>query len=252
MYQVPFHGNLPTIAFKEMAIHDVAWGHARIPWGLEIKNPRVQHILSLGLEKIVQFVEGECHMERASAVPEPPREHLYFIRMALEDRSATHHAGQHNHYDIRNFGPETNSGPLNAIAWSQIFGRFPKVPIYRAKDHDKRRWGYVCWDISRINALDLSIAKLRHYPGVTVQKLQREDQLPEAMEASWADRSRLYQLGARGWFDRHDLSQLVFVDLDLDRGGSPEQRAVIWSWRMIVNAVVTIVRNSTAMNRNDV
>lgn len=195
-----------------MASHDVEWGQACVPWGLEVRNKRVQMILSLGLERIVQFVEAKSHKERALTVPEPPQEHRYFIQKALDLRTVSQHAQQPNHYKIPDFFKETDNGPLNAMAWSQMYGPYPKLPIYNANDHDKRRWGYLMWDMFRIRGLRLIDSTLRYYPAVRPDQAQTEDQPQEEMEKSWTERARLYERGARGWWDVDNESHLMYEE----------------------------------------
>lgn len=152
----------PFVVFNRTAELELDWGpNIAVSPNAELKNPEIQHFLTLGLEWIRKLVNLATYPEAGRALivegcpPEENRSFLYyaFEYLFMEDYFAF---PEEDKTSSRPFctdddgEPKQSSGYMS-LSWTTVV---PDDSVYEEDAESFRQWGYALWDLERLKALD--------------------------------------------------------------------------------------------------
>ncbi|CAF9920038.1 MAG: hypothetical protein ALECFALPRED_001411 [Alectoria fallacina] len=203
-----------TVAFNDVAEHDVDWGELSIAWVDTSGNGEdfyKEGFLLKGLDFIFQLSTARIYDDRHSLLELSQNSGGSYLFEALGPPRLLQYGGvpleEYNEEEeklyVRSpFDDDDDIGP--AEAWRRVHAKSTKGRFYYVEDHCLfRRRGYVMWDLSRLlgwNFLSLPVQalaseRLSGYLEHLEKKAEREKQ-----EVSWTERSRIWSEGGRGWW----------------------------------------------------
>ena len=101
---------------------------------------------------------------------------------------------------------DPDPGPGEAWRWAHFELARPQF-VCGLETRELRRWGYVMWDHSRLVDSGIFDSPFDIPPEPDLNEIRRR---AEAVIPSMIERRKLYQRGARGWWDEGDESQLTW------------------------------------------
>lgn len=210
------------VPFDDVAQHDVNWGELSIAWvdtnvseGCFYK----EGYLLKGLDFIFQLSTARTYDDRHRLLMSDQGAGGSHLSHALGPLSWLQHDGvpleeyndeEEKIYVNSPFDDDNDVGPVKA--WRRIHARSTKDLFYYLKDHRQFRLrGYVMWDLPRLlgwNFLSLPLQELtsEHFPGYPERLEQRAEW--DRQNNSWAERSRIWLKGGRGWWAPGDESHI--------------------------------------------
>lgn len=219
-----------TLAFNDIAEHDIAWGAFRVEYDDRIDSPFIQHILSRGLKKLYSIILAETYLERHQLLYDRgfPSITDNFLYEGLQS------ANEHNdHVSLDGWSPENealltrrsfvadpDSGPRDAWQWAHREEAWTNW-VYQEDRDNIRRWGYVMWDRCRLDSVGILQVPWEDTRSSTELQLEEQEAARQRayMENSWEKREKMYRRGAVGWWSWGDESQVLWPD-----GVAPGQR----------------------------
>ncbi|KAI1288285.1 hypothetical protein F5Y03DRAFT_404932 [Xylaria venustula] len=139
----------------------LALSHARIKYSQWMSDSLIQNVLSLGLQKVDKIIRTEiyeeCEQDRLL-----PHESLFYLTDGFR------HANKESHgFWLRNTDPnvdllhikqplyaDPDSGPADIWRWAHYRESWHNW-VYQENRETFRRWGYVMWDRSRLDAIGI-------------------------------------------------------------------------------------------------
>lgn len=221
--------NATSPAFDDIAEHDVAWGAFHVEYGTGGDSPFIQHILSMGLEKLHQIAKSESYEERYDLLYSRycPNATDSFLCEGLQEANEQNHdvfledvtPENESLYIKRPFFADPDSGPADAWRWAHREDSWANW-VYQPDRQGLRRWAYVLWDRARLEAVGI-------FQGTWEDVSQPRDAILEDQEVarqraymgnSWEAREQIYMQGGTGWWSWGDRSKVIW------RGGvAPRQ-----------------------------
>jgi len=206
-----------SVAYDEVAEHDVQWGEWMIDvsedW--EYHNPRKEGYLSQGLGFLRRLVTVETYDERYAILAPIVRGDDRFLDAGLQEQgedddfNVSEQSSEEEHDNIIKAPSNDGSGPFEAWCWANGHEIF----YYQRDKTDLREWGYCLWDKARLMAWGLF-----RKPWSDDRVYSRRERLSEEaagkrdrIRKSWEERSRIWQIGGRGWWDWGDISKVAWT-----------------------------------------
>lgn len=213
-------------SFNDVAEHDVAWGGVYIPYGENLGDGFLQHVVSLGLLNIFDIYVAKDYAARhqvfcrvyRSKYPSQNTEHLWEgLRCA--------NTGEICHVRLHSFTPEDEArhirpsfyndpdpGPEKAWRWAhQVSWKIDFINGWQCEE--ERRWGYVMWDLERLEEWKTLDQPWRLTTLPEAERNARQYRL-EIMQASHQRREEIAKRGGQGWWSSKDESKVKWFDLD--------------------------------------
>ncbi|KAI0000079.1 hypothetical protein F4779DRAFT_635724 [Xylariaceae sp. FL0662B] len=223
-------------AFNDIAEHDIHWGLCHVEYDVKVDSYYIQHVLSLGLEKLYQIAAAETYEGRYRLL-DPPHANGDFLHEGLEDANE-----KNDGIFLGDLTPEEeirhvkqplfadpDSGPADAWRWAhQEESRSNWV--YQENRQDLRQWGYVMWDRSRLDEIGVFQEPWEERE-ISLEEKHEAIRQHAYMENSWDQRENMSRMGASGWWSWGDRSKVVWPS---GRGPShhaptkPYSRQVLW------------------------
>lgn len=197
-------------------------------YGERVNSPFIEHVLSSGLQRLCQIVEAETYEERHRLLhsSQCPPATDYFLYEGLQcankennDITLDLRPEELACHMKRPFYADSDKGPATVWKWAHQTESWANW-VYQKNRRDLRRWGYVMWDLSRLDELGI-------FQNEWKDTGRREDLLLEAqeaarqrsrMESSWKKREQIYMKGCTGWWSSEDHSMVRWRD-----GVKPDQ-----------------------------
>lgn len=208
-----------TLAFNDVAEHDVAWGAFNVDYGDLIDSPYIQHVLSLGLEELHRITLASTYEERYRLLntPSGPPATSGFLQDALEtannanedlflDRLTPEQEALHIK---KPFFADPDSGPRDVWLWAHKVESWANW-VYQENRRQLRQWGYVMWDKSRLETAGV-LQEPWYDPTDTLDYLLEEEEAVRQrgyMQNSWEKRERIRMKGGSGWWSWGDESKV--------------------------------------------
>ncbi|MCJ1256204.1 hypothetical protein MMC24_004024 [Lignoscripta atroalba] len=210
-----------SVAFDEVADHDVLWGELMINAELDSlgDNSWKEHYLSLGLGYIRKLDTASTYDERYALVAPNLGSDIDFLSTALREGdeiddtipfSDFDEEKQHRYLAKSPFTNDDGIGPIDAWYWGHNDESCAR--LYHVVDKAiLRGWGYCLWDRTRLLAWDVLSKPWHSFPAFVEKRFSSDEyrRLREKQQRSWDERSRLYQLGS-GWWAEGDESRIVW------------------------------------------
>ncbi|KAI8963187.1 hypothetical protein F5Y11DRAFT_365344 [Daldinia sp. FL1419] len=200
-------------AFDDIARHDVTWGKHLVDFDVGGYDARIQHLLTLGLEKIQLISSADSYKDREALLKAgkemPPGEAATFLAYLL-DTIDDLNPQQGEGAAIFNASPfflDEDSGAEKIWRISLAHDRNRRFAIYEELDWLYRARGYVFWDQKRLQilgALD-SPWKPARRSAVVVHSAHASE-----LMYSWHVRAGIYDWGGRGYWAKGDESQIIW------------------------------------------
>lgn len=207
------------LVFNDVACHDITWGEFSIMFDADAADGTIQHLLTVGLTKILAIARlQEADYREREKLFKPdnniPSENDDFLHSVLiETNYRANPTVDESLYDTLlsampcyadpDPGPETMwrlSCPQDGSS----------LALFERHDWISRRWGYVLWDHARLYDLTRQGAFQLSPPWEPAANPRSEspDPAERDQEASWRIRSSLYARGGRGWWAEGDESRV--------------------------------------------
>ncbi|KAK8136767.1 hypothetical protein PG984_004707 [Apiospora sp. TS-2023a] len=217
-----------TPAFDDIVDHDIAWGASNVDYGT-INSPSIQRILFSGLDKLHQITQAEAYEKRygllydsRTGVCSPLARELFLYNGLLLANEQTHiiflkwltpddDVLRINHP----YFPDPDPGPADAWRWAHQEESWAHW-VYQPKRRDLRRWGYVMWDRSRLEAIDLfreSWNLSSYSSGAWEEQPHDAAQRRRCLRETWERREWIWKRGGRGWWSWDDESKVIYPDV---------------------------------------
>lgn len=188
-------------------------------YGDNIESPFIQHVLSLGVEKLYHIARAKTYEEKYDLLysPDHPPATDSFLMEGLRRAN-----GQNDEVFLGNLAEEdemlhvkkpcfadVDSGPEDIWRWAHQ-GESPASWIYQKNRQRLREWGYVMWDRSRLEAIGIIKEPWEDIPGPGGSLLEDQDAARERayMENSWKKREQIHMSGGTGWWSWGDQSRV--------------------------------------------
>ncbi|KAI1662177.1 hypothetical protein F4813DRAFT_384889 [Daldinia decipiens] len=198
--------------FNEIARHDVVWGgEYLVNFDANIDDNTIQHLLTLGLERIILITSAESYRDREALLKieeMPPEENSAFLSYCFDEINKLN---PHEGYGAAilkapAFFLDEDSGAEQIWKTSLECDISRHFAIYDELDWPYRECGYVFWDQGRLRALGAlksawKPAERSAYNSVVDMK---------EMESSWEERASIYNRGGRGFWSKDDDMQVVW------------------------------------------
>jgi hypothetical protein len=128
-------------------------------------------------------------------------------------------ADEHRHI-IAPFFNDSDHGPVKMWKWAHKDETCRNF-VYQGNRQYLRDWGYVMWDLARLEDLGVFEKAWDIDDACNASRLASEEELRHVaeMETSWEQRSRIYRAGGRGWWSVGDGSRIVWAS-----GKAPRQQ----------------------------
>lgn len=205
-----------SVAFNDVAAHDITWGNLKIEPALFLSSISFQGLLSQGLVKIHAISTAETYDDRYAQLSSDhflARPDFLNRALRLTARSAVESTSTLSAFSVedreeyirRPFFNDPDTGPSDA--WErEHLDELSTAFVYQPHHHHLRELGYVMWDQARIDAMVPFSAPQRtqNIVGVT-QEVSDTRWL-----ASWKKRAAIFSRGGRGWWDFEDESRIVW------------------------------------------
>ncbi|KAI1178163.1 hypothetical protein F4777DRAFT_586814 [Nemania sp. FL0916] len=178
-------------AFNDIAEHDIEWGASGVEWG-----------------KLYQIVKAETYddRERALCSDYRPQPTCYFLHGGLAEacyyRNDPPPGGLITVDELRAFKQpyfaDPDPGPADIWRWAHREARW-QMYIQQHNRHSLRKWGYVMWDKSRLEAMGVFLEPW-------VNTFDRRNGFAGSLEwlphwkKSWAERKEIFERGETGWW----------------------------------------------------
>ncbi|KAJ2988039.1 hypothetical protein NUW58_g4185 [Xylaria curta] len=208
-------------AFNDVVEHDIAWGAYNVEFGDRIDAPYTQNVLSLGLKKLYQITRAETYddRERVLCSGYSPRATYFFLYEGLRYANE-----QHDDFWLDDLTPENellyvkqpffadpDSGPADVWRWAHYEESW-QTWVYQANRDNLRRWGYVMWDRSRLEAIGVFQEPWEETDEgnseESVLEQQEAQRQREYLKSSWEQRQRILSRGGTGWWSWGDESKV--------------------------------------------
>lgn len=186
----------------------------------------MQHLLSLGLNKLHQVARSETYEERYKALNNGafPGAMFFFLyeglqavnerndNVWLEDLTSDDELLQMT----PPYYADSDSGPMDVWRWAhqeESWGSW----VYREDRSPLRQWGYVMWNKSRLEATGIFQKPWEDTRDPQELLLERQEAMRQNayMQNSWDQREHLQRQGGTGWWCLGDESKLEW------RNGAP-------------------------------
>ncbi|OTA69566.1 hypothetical protein K449DRAFT_418954 [Hypoxylon sp. EC38] len=199
--------------FNDVAEHDITWGIHLTDFKAAIGRPVIQHLLTLGLERILEIASCALYKdrERLLAVGEaPPGENYTFFQSAItsiRELSSLEGIG-HNILVAPPFCADEDASEEHT--WELSLTHNPRSSldaIYDELDWPYRQCGFILWDYERLQSLGI-LEPLR----MSAQDLEFSSAALMDMQPSWDARAAIYQRGGRGYWAKDDESHIVWPE----------------------------------------
>ncbi|KAI2784300.1 hypothetical protein F4815DRAFT_455298 [Daldinia loculata] len=199
-------------AFNEIARHDVVWGgEYSVDFDANIDDKTIQHLLTLGLERILLIASARSYRDREALLrieEMPPKENSVFLSYCLAEINKL------NPYEgdgaailkAPAFFLDEDSGAEQIWKISLEYAPSRHFAIYNELDWPYRECGYVFWDQERLQAL--GALKPAWKPAEQLAYNSTVDM--EEMQSSWDERTSIYNRGGRGFWSKDDDTQVVW------------------------------------------
>ena len=207
---------LITLAFNDIADHDIAWAEFSVGYADAIDSDYIQYLMSLGLGYLRQILAAETYVARHKLLytdyPMSNCEFLYEgLKLANREDDELYFADYTREEELARIKSmlvaESDTGPSDAWRWvnqDQPYGYF-----VNSKFHESlREWGYVMWDLARLNQLDV-FHKPWETPDTSASANERIQRITDRRE-SINQRSKIFMAGGRGWWSPGDQSKIVW------------------------------------------
>lgn len=198
--------------FNDVAEHDVRWGMLHVEYREKFDNPFLQYVLSLGLETIWDIASTEVYEDRRQLLESRgcPALAFTFLYEGLKEINSYQFNGTvlapRQVIDV-----DTDSGPEDAWQWAHDDEEDISW-VYEENRQSLRRWGYVLWDRSRLEAVGLFKNRWVDPDDSVDPTMEREENQRQSgyMVNSWDRREDIFFSGGKGWWSRGDESQATW------------------------------------------
>lgn len=188
-----------------------------------MESPYIQHLLSLGLEKLHQIITAETYEERYKLLNDHrsdcPRARLDFLYDALGNVNGPDDklylldfTPEDEHSHIRPaFFDDPDPGPAKIWRWAHQ-DETQRHFVYQESRGPLREWGYVMWDLRRLHDLGIFQKPFDTEDAWNASRvdLDQEGRVRAEMGVSWEARSKIYMAGGRGCWSVGDHNEIVW------------------------------------------
>jgi len=190
-----------------------------------VESPFIQHVLSLGLEKLHHIAMAETYEERCRLLYShhcPPatdsflHEGLQYANEQNDDIFLGDLTREDETLHVKQpFFADPDSGPEDIWQWAHQ-GESPANWVYQKNRQRLRQLGYVMWDRSRLEALGIIQEPWEDVDNSVDSLLEEQEAARERayMENSWEKREQIHMSGGTGWWSWGDQSKVKW------RGGA--------------------------------
>lgn len=213
-------------AFDDIVDHDVAWGASNVEYGAA-EAPSIQRILLSGLKKLHQIAQAETYEERQGLLhhyctsrcsPLAPELFLYDGLLGANEQTHIIVLKWLRPEDdiLRIKQPyywESDPGPADGWRWAHQEESWAHW-VYQENRRGLRRWGYVMWDRSRLEAVGLFREPWDEssYSGSAALEQQDAARRRAGLQESWERREWVWKRGGRGWWSGGDESKVIYPE----------------------------------------
>ncbi|KAK7754967.1 hypothetical protein SLS62_003051 [Diatrype stigma] len=206
---------------NDLAGHSITYGRLRVPSATTPGDFRIQHLLTLGLAKVLQIISCDSLDDREKTLElkrtRPPYSFgcLYSVlstldyfyassdidRILQEADTQLHDDGDQGAKQIWRLSLTENSSSNKTLG------------IYSGRNWPHRRWGYVMWDHDRLSTLGvlgrswISTDEFEYPPSRYLYSF-----LNHEVQSSWDRRRELYEAGGRGYWVKDDETHIVWSE----------------------------------------
>lgn len=180
-------------------------------YGNDVGESHMQSVLSRGLRKLYEIGAAETeeqkfrllYQQNPSSTSSFLHDGLQFVdglngsHAYLEDMTEE----EESFYVRQPFSEDEDSGPRDAWEWAHA-SQTSVCWTYQDEHSDLRKWGFVMWDQSRLDAIGVMEEEWDYTYGREERDLEEAelDRQETEREESFKIRSALYERGARGWW----------------------------------------------------
>lgn len=217
-----------TAAFDDVVDHDVAWGASNVEYGA-VESPSIQRILLSGLRQLHQITQAETYEERygllqhsCTARHSPHATELFLCRGLLGANEQTHIiflkwlTPDDDVLRIKQpYFADPDLGPADGWRWAHQEESWAHW-VYQENRRDLRRWGYVLWDRSRLEAIGGLLREPwddSSYSSDAARERQDAARRTAGLQWTWERREWIWKRGGRGWWSWGDESMVVYPDV---------------------------------------
>ena len=185
------------------------WGKHYVDFKATIRCPTIQHLMTLGLERILEIATCDSYVDRETLLKVedmPPGENEAFLGTAITnicELSPLEGDGKAI-LEASPFCADIDVGAEQMWRLSLTNKSNTSFAIHAYSDWASRQWGYVLWDYDRLKALDALDRPLAE------EQEPFSLSIPEDVTASWEAREAIYRRGGRGYWAKDDESRIVW------------------------------------------
>lgn len=214
---------------NDLADHSIAYGVLRVPSATTPGDFRIQHLLTLGLAKILQIVSCDSFNDRERTLEvsriRPPYSFgcLYSVLDTLDNfytSSDIDRILQGAGTLLQENGDE-GAKQIWRFSMENLHLSDKTLGVYSGRNWPHRQWGYVMWDHDRLSALGVL-----DRPWISTDMV--EYPLPSYLysflnpevQKSWDRRREIHEAGGRGYWAKQDETRIVWPETGKESGHS--------------------------------